>query len=109
VTGPLIDQEAHEGCVPIGELSAALDEIYRLRRALAYESMVALASLDYASFPKGRRAATHDSASRMQAAARGQSEEAYSGTNSRSLRYAAVEVGAGETFTRAQFREERGL
>lgn len=91
----------------IGELSDALDEIYRLRRVLAYEALVTEAHLTYKSFPKSRRAVAEDSSTRMKAAARGRVRPAYGGVASWAFDSAMREAGAPETLTRAAFHAER--
>lgn len=90
--------------VPLVELSDALDEIYRLRRALAYEAGVIEAHLALATFPKSRRTIACDQIHRMEAAARGQTEDAYSHIRDQSLRRAMETADASQTLTRSQFR-----
>ncbi len=51
--------------------SAALDEIFRLRVAAAYEARAAEALLTYASMPKGVRSGLEAARARMRATAKG--------------------------------------
>lgn len=83
--------------------SDALNEIFRLRRALAYEAQVARAHLGYKTFPKTRRPFVEEQIERMEACARGMCESVYAGTSSNSLRQALRAAGADETLTRAQW------
>jgi hypothetical protein len=92
--------------VPVDELSAALDEIYRLRQVLAYEACGIEAHLDYATFPKSRRAVAEDQVARMRLAAAGHSQAAYAGKSHTVMRMALREAGASETFTRNQWQAE---
>lgn len=86
--------------------SAALDEVYRLRSALAYEASVSEAHGSYKTFPRSRRRSLDDQVERMRASARGGSEVAYAGTSYLSLRHALREAGASETLPRAQLEAE---
>lgn len=54
--------------------SAALDEIYRLRTALAYEASVVDVHLGYKTFPKSRRFFAEQQVERMREAARGDAD-----------------------------------
>jgi len=82
--------------------SDALDEIYRLRSILAYESRVTDAHHEsYKTFPKTRKKFAVEQAERMRAAARGETLKAYNviaypHENLRS-------VGAKVTLTRHQW------
>jgi hypothetical protein len=95
-----------EPLVPMVELSAALDEIYRLRRAMAYEAAVSSDSLYYATLPKTIRRATRAQVDRMRAAANGYTASAYKPIGDATLRGALRDAGAPETLTRAAFVEE---
>jgi hypothetical protein len=67
-------------------LSAALDEIFRLRRALSYEAAVVEAHYaGYKTFPKSRRKIAEQQVARMRQAAT-QSLVAYAGTPRASLK-----------------------
>lgn len=96
-----------ESMVPLSELSAALDEVFRLRRALAYEAEAIAAHLSLRSFPKSRRPIAEQQIERMRSAARGESRPAYGGTASLALRSAMENAGAPETLTRAAFADEQ--
>lgn len=66
-------------------LSAALDEIFRLRRALSYEARVVEAHYElYKTFPKSRRKIAEEQVARMQQAVTN-SALAYAGTSHLSL------------------------
>lgn len=96
-----------EVTIPLADYSRAIDEIFRLRRALAYEAGVVAAHLGYATFPKSRRAVAEGQIERMRAAARGEAEVAYAGTSHLSLRHAMNEAGASQTLTCGQWEERR--
>lgn len=94
--------------VPLSEMSEALDEMFRLRRALAYEaSVVEAQTMDVKALGIGRRGHLEDSIERMQLAALGDSEIAYAGQLSRSLRHALRRIEARETLTRWNWRNTR--
>lgn len=80
--------------------SAALDEIFRLRRALAYEAGVTEAHLSFSTFPKSRRAAADGQISRMREAARGHTQEAYANVPEWSLASTMQDADASPTLTR---------
>lgn len=83
--------------------SAALDEIFRLRRALAYEAGVTLAHLHLKTFPKSRLSIAREQAERMRRAACGHSLDAYSEVQGWSLNGALEAAGAEPGLTRAQW------
>jgi len=86
----------------LGHYSHALDEIYRLRVALAYEAHVATSLLTYATLPSGARAQLEDMVDRARAAARG--EVAYRRLIDDELRGRILRnAGASETLTRHQW------
>jgi hypothetical protein len=92
---------------PIAELSAALDEIYRLRGALAYEAEVLNQHLSYKTFPKSRRDIAERQIGRMQQSARGDADLAYGIISSGGhMREALKRTGASETLTRWEFADE---
>ena len=93
--------------VPLADYSRALDEIYALRRALAYEAQVLETHLLYKTFPKGRREIAVAQCARMKAAARGLVDAAYVDKGSSTLRSALRLAGAEETLTRAEWEAER--
>lgn len=82
---------------------AALDEICRLRNALAYEASVLAIHLDYKSFPKSRRGVAIGQVERMRSAACGAGAVAYAGVSYLSLRWAMSTAGAPQTLTRSQW------
>lgn len=81
--------------IDIAHYSAALDEIYRLRTALAYEARVTQAHLNYATFPKSRRKVAEQQMARMLAAAVGESARAYSEIGHQSLMFCREQAGMG--------------
>lgn len=87
--------------------SLALDEIFRLRRALAHEAAILVVHTEYATFPKSRRKIAENQISRMALSARGGAEAAYAGMNQESLRSSLIEAGASQTLTRAQWEAEQ--
>lgn len=91
----------------LAHYSAALDEIRRLRQALAYEAAVTAAHLNYATFPKSRRAIAAGQVERMRAAARGETRTAYADVSHLSLRHALGQADAPTTLTRSQWEEGR--
>jgi hypothetical protein len=95
-----------DGMVPLKVYSAALDEIYALRRALAYEATVLNVHLDYKTFPKSRRRFAEEQRVRMTAAACGDRSR-YSDVSSLSLRHAMDQVGASQTMTRHEWETQR--
>jgi hypothetical protein len=82
--------------------SRALDEIYRLRTALAYEAGALTAHLEYKTFPKTRRALAEEQLLRMRRAAQGESEAAYAGIESWALESARRDSRMGK-LTRGQW------
>ncbi|MFF0822454.1 hypothetical protein ACFYUR_18995 [Micromonospora haikouensis] len=85
--------------VDLADYSRALDEIHRLRAALAYEAGVTAAHLSYATFPKSRRAFAEEQVQRMRAAARGEANSAYTISGWR-MQAALRDAGASVTLTR---------
>lgn len=92
---------------PMSSYSAAIDEVYRLRRALAHEADVTNTYLGYKGFPKSRRKVAADSIEQMKASARGESTVAYAGTSYLSLKHAMREAEAPALLTVAQFESEK--
>lgn len=86
--------------------SAALDEVHRLRRALATEARIVEAHLTLKSFPKSRRGFAEDQVERMRQAARGEASVAYAGHDSWAVDSAVRDAGASTTLTRDQFEQE---
>jgi hypothetical protein len=93
----------------LGAYSAALDEIWQLRKAMAYEAATIEAHLSLKSFPKSRRQYAEKQVEQMRAAARGEVETAYAGCSSLSMRHAMGEAGADQTMTRLQWEAEKGF
>lgn len=87
-------------------LSAALDEIYRLRRAFAYESRVIEAHYEgLKTFPKSRRKIAEEQVARMREAVTS-SVVAYAGVSSQSLRRELANAGGRPLLTVASWRDE---
>ncbi len=98
----MTSQDAPTGDEMLKYYSAALDEIFRLRTALAYEAGVIKAHLDYRTFPQGRRYVAEQQVERMRASAQGRSEQAYAETSRTSLRHVRQQL-AIETLTRGHW------
>ena len=95
--------------IEMSHYSGALDEIYRLRRALAYEADVLVAHLTYKTFPKTRRRYAEEQVERMRAAARGEVLARYAGVSDLSLRSAMDRAGASQTLTRGDWEHHRDV
>jgi len=89
--------------VSLQDYSRALDEIYRLRAALAIEAGITESHLDLVTFPKSRRSYAEDQVARMRAAARGDSEQAYGDFDGWAKQSALEQAGASATLTRGQW------
>lgn len=89
-------------------LTAALDEIWWLRQALAYEAEILAAHLAYRTFPKSRRRYAAEQLTRMAFAAGGHAAAAYAACDPRALRSALQRAGA-PTLTFDQFLTETGI
>lgn len=88
-------------------LSFALDEIWRLRRAAAYEAAVTRAHHEgYKTFPKSRRAVAVSQQERMQQAARGACAKAYASISDISMRSSMNAAGGSQTLTRHDLAQE---
>jgi hypothetical protein len=86
---------------------AALDEIYRLRAALAYESHVLKAHLELKTFPKSRRSLAGEQVSRMRATARYGTQGRRHATNLFFDSKTALEdAGASDVLTRDMWERE---
>lgn len=93
---------------PLEELSRALDEIFALRRALAYEARVIEAhTLDISRLGKNRREHLERCIVRLCAAARGDVEATYAGVNRRSLERCMEDAGAENRLTRHSWLAEK--
>lgn len=95
-----------EPMVPLSELSAALDEIYRLRTVLAQQSLEATGHSRLASLSTKRRAALEESAEVMAMAAQGRSGEVVAGLHTPAQTVLRT-VGADPLLTRASFVKEQ--
>lgn len=101
-TTMVLGDELNEALAHYGR---ALDEIYRLRTALAYEAHLLGGHLSMATFPKTRRASAEAAVRRMNLSAMGKAEDAYAGVERYWLRMAQNNLGIA-TLTRAQFEAE---
>ena len=88
----------------VAELSAALDEIYLLRLALAYEAMMIEGHLGLKTFPRSRRGEAEAQVARMRAAV-GSGGEAYRQIERKVMRLEAKRQGF-DVLTRAGFAAE---
>lgn len=85
--------------------SRALDEIYRLRVALANEANHVENMLTLATFPRGQRIIARAAVERMRRAARGETAQAYQ--EIMPFRQPLLRsAGAPETLTRGAWEEE---
>lgn len=85
--------------------SRALDEVYRLRTALAVEASITAAHLDLKSFPKSRRTFAEQQVERMRAAARGD-KDSHREFYDRADRQAREDAGMGQCLTAHSFELE---
>ena len=92
--------------VPLELYSRALDEIFALRQALAYEGAIIEAHLEYRTFPKSRSAIARAQVERMQRSARGEVLKTYAGKPRLSLQGALRQAGAPATLTRAEWEAD---
>lgn len=86
--------------------SQALDEIYRLRAAMAYEAAIIKAHCEYKTFPQSRRRIAGEQVERMHQSARGRSKDAYSGQRAWMAKDTLIDAGASETLTRWEWEAE---
>jgi hypothetical protein len=95
----------------LAEYSLALDEVWRLRRALAYEARAVEANcgLDLKSYPTARRRQMIAAIERMRQSAKGNSETVYAGMSAMSLRAEMRAVCGSETLTRSQWEAEHAI
>lgn len=92
-TGRIINPPVINGANVVDLLSATLDEICRLRRAMAYEARVVEAHYEgYKTFPKTRRGIAEEQVARMRLAIKSPLL-AYAETSSQSLRREAEAQG----------------
>jgi hypothetical protein len=90
----------------IGYYSAALDEVYRLRAALAHEAVEREADLALKTFPRSRRRHAREAVARMRAAAHGDSDVAYTQQDGFDAKSALISAGADECLTRHGWERE---
>jgi hypothetical protein len=95
-----------ENTVPLALYARALDEIYALRRSMAYEAAIVAVHLDYKTFPKTRRRFAEEQVERMRQSARGRVRHSLAGTSYLSLDSASREAGIEPTLTRSQWEAE---
>jgi hypothetical protein len=100
------DTDPGADVVPLRLYSKALDEIFLLRRAMAYEAGVAEAHADFKTFPKTRRPFVAAQVERLRAAARGDVRKSYADKPSLTLRWALLNAGASETMTRTEWERQ---
>jgi hypothetical protein len=86
--------------------SAALDEIFRLRKALALEARVIEAHLSYRTFPKSRRSTAEQQVEMMRGAARGEAATLYAGVPCWLVDSSLKEAEATASLTRDQWERE---
>jgi hypothetical protein len=97
----------HEySCVPVTVLSAALDEIWRLRMQLAVEARTLEANLALRTFPRGRREITGKQVERMRRAARGEVIWPSALTDAVGLAFALDCAAISKSLTRTQWEEQ---
>lgn len=89
-------------------ISDLLDEVYRLRLALAYEALVTRAHLGYKTFPKTRRAFAERQIERMQQSSRGEAFKAYYPISHLVMDTARREARMPSTLTRAAWEAQHG-
>jgi phosphoribosylcarboxyaminoimidazole (NCAIR) mutase len=95
------------GDVDLAHYSAALDEIYRLRCALAYEAEVVAEYLTFATLPTTVRRDVRDQLDRLRAAACGGAQHGYAMVTSETMKRVLREAGASETLTRGSWETSR--
>lgn len=94
--------------VDLGHYSAALDEIYLLRQAAAYEAHVLSSLLTYSTLPKGAREQVEAIAPRLEALARGEQRVAYAHVDNECRQRVMARAGMLPTFTRSRWEARRG-
>lgn len=88
----------------LAHYSRALDEIFRLRQAAAFEAQTIYIALTYRSVPGKARDALEQARGRLTSSARGQN--IYGHLSAEALDMALRGVGAPTTLTRAQWEAE---
>lgn len=96
----------NDGAIELRFYSAALDEIYRLRAALAHEAAERETDVAMSTFPRSRLRAAHDSIVRMRAAAQGHSDIAYEKQDWYAPQQWLESVGASHCLTRHSWEQE---
>jgi hypothetical protein len=92
--------------VPMSLLSAALDEIYLLRAAMAVEHGVIGEVLEYRTLPLGVHRLLLQARVRTQACAQGKAQDTYVQWGISGLKTALSAARARQTLTRTQFEAE---
>lgn len=98
-----------EVTVPLAWISAALDEIWMLRRLAADEALIRQRDLDLRTFPQSRRATAEACIRRLRQAARGDVSGALRGISWATLDIGMRQAEAPTTLTRHQWETEKGL
>ncbi len=93
--------------VPLALLSAALNEIYRLRAGAAVESQALADLLHYATLPVGARTGIQGASERLAEAARGGSRHTWDFVPQAEKQEALISVGAKPTLTRSAWEAEQ--
>lgn len=89
----------------LDELSRALDEVYRLRTAMAVEAVFLAGHLDYSTLPKTRRQVIEEQLARLRAASRGD-RTSHREFDDRQQREARDQAGMDHLLTRYMFSQE---
>lgn len=92
----------------LAHYSAALDEVFRLRQALAYEARVSESLLSYTSLPVGARKKAEGQVERMRRSARGEVEAVYAEVPNHHRQSVMRQAGMHPTLTRGQWEADRG-
>jgi hypothetical protein len=88
--------------------SAALDEIYRLRQAFAYEAHIATALLSYASLPKNARTQIEALRARCLRSAQGHAASEYAHLPNELRQRVMRNASMLPTLTRGQWESDHG-
>lgn len=89
------------------DLDRAVREIDSLRRGIAHEAAVLIVHANCSTFPKSRAVITGVQATRMRAAARGESVTAYGGDMATVTKRSLADAGANQTLTVTQWSAEQ--
>lgn len=90
----------------LAHYSRALDEIWRLRLALAVEARTAEGILEYSTLPVRARKTLQTQIERMRQAGRGEAGEAYSTVSSASRQWVMEHTGIPARLTRGQWEAD---